>query len=220
MSHYDLIGPVERNERKIKLVQGKKRGLSIPPGTTFIYIGRPRGGAREHQGVVTVAMLSPAPGILHLGFSFCSPSDPWCKITGRDLAIARLINPIMVPCLYSPRQIALEVARAVMMHDFELLRVGLRMPFLTNVPSWTKKLVKKLKGQRARRPRKKPLSHPHPFLCRPTERKPTDDFFSRLRKRLTESYHPDGRSEPILATADIMLGMLNDILSLQIKNEE
>jgi hypothetical protein len=193
--------------------QSKKKPLRIPPGVTFIYIGRPRGDAREHHGVVTVAMISPSPGILHLGFSFCSPSDPWCKITGRDLTLARLINPIKVSYLYSPRQTALEVAKAVMAHDFELLRVRLSTPFLAKIPSWTKKLAAKIEQKKENLKRVQWLiSRGQTMRVSPPLPPPAGSFFD-LRKKVDEKY-PRGGGEITMTPIHIMIGMFNDILNL------
>ena len=72
--------------------QPKKKGLPVPEGVKFLYIGAPQGktkkGVPQHQGVVTVAWITPGPGVLHLGFFFCSPEDRWCKATGRDMETA------------------------------------------------------------------------------------------------------------------------------------
>ena len=129
--------------------QPKKKGLPVPEGVKFLYIGAPRGktkkGVPQHQGVVTVAWITPGPGVLHLGFSFCSPKDHWCKITGRDQTLARLLHPIVMPFLYSPKRTVHETVRAVLTHDFQ--RVTALSPgatMLGTVPSWTKNLAKRL----------------------------------------------------------------------------
>ena len=120
-------------------LQEKKHGLPIPLGTKFIYIGKPG------PGVVTVAWISPAPGTLHLGFSFCSPKDRWCKATGRDMALARLIHPVAIPFLYSPKRTVHEVIRAVLSHDFgKLSALSPGATMWGSVPSWTKDLTKRL----------------------------------------------------------------------------
>ena len=133
--------------------QPKKKGLPVPPGVKFIYIGAPRGktkkGSPQHQGVVTVAWIEPSPGTLHLAFSFCSPKDRWCKATGRDMALARLLHPAVIPCLYSPKRTVHEVVRAVLTHDF--MRIYTLAPgatMLGMVPSWTKALVKRMATRR------------------------------------------------------------------------
>lgn len=123
--------------------QIKKKGLPVPLGIKFLYYGRPQSGASRHHGVVTVAWISPAPGTLLLSFAFCSPKDRWCKVTGRDMALARLIHPLIIPFLYSPKRTVYEVVRAVLSHDLErlaLLTPGRRM--WGGVPSWTKNLIK------------------------------------------------------------------------------
>lgn len=136
--------------------QPKKKGLPVPPGVKFLYVGAPRGktkrGMPQHQGVVTVAWITPAPGVLHLGFSFCSPKDPWCKAKGRDMALARLLKrtgpTIILPFLYDAKRTVREVVRAVLSHDFGRLE-----PFCPGttawghikVPSWTKGLAMRVK---------------------------------------------------------------------------
>ena len=129
--------------------QPKKKGLPVPPGVIFLYFGRPERGSREHQGVVTVAWIEPSPGILHLSFSFCSPKDRWCKATGRDMALARLLHPLIIPFLYSPKRTVHEVTRAVLSHDFE--RLAPLTPGATmweRVPSWTRGLAKRMSKTR------------------------------------------------------------------------
>jgi hypothetical protein len=117
--------------------------MPIPPDVTFLYFGKPQGGARAHHGVITVAMRVKG-HCLHLGFSFCSSKDPWCKAMGRDMALARLLNPtIIIPCLYFPKRTAQEVAMAVARHDFDLLETlcpGSKAWGHCRVPSWTRKL--------------------------------------------------------------------------------
>lgn len=127
----------------IRPPQPKKKGLPVPEGVKFLYIGAPRGktkkGVPQHQGVVTVAWIEPSPGTLHLGFSFCSPKDRWCKVTGRDMAMARLLTPVVIPFLYDAKRTVREVVRAVVTHDF--MRLAALAPGATmiweQVPSWT-----------------------------------------------------------------------------------
>ena len=124
--------------------QPKKKGLPVPEGVKFLYV---RNG--DHQGVVTVAWIESSPGILHLGFSFCSPKDLWCKAAGRDMALARLIHPLVIPFLYSPKRTVHEVTRAVLSHDFE--RLAALTPGATmweRVPSWTRGLAKRMSKTR------------------------------------------------------------------------
>ena len=132
--------------------QPYKKALLVPKGVKFIYIGAPRGktkkGVPQHQGVVTVAWITPSPGILHLGFSFCSPKDPWCKATGRDMAAARLISKYLpVPYLYDVKRTMREVVRAVLSHDFDRLHLCVHpargWDTVRLVPSWTKDLAKR-----------------------------------------------------------------------------
>jgi len=137
---------------------GKKKGRPVPEGIKFVYYGRPthRGpvlgrSSHDHHGVVTMAWIIPEPGVLHIAFSFCSPKDLWCKATGREMALARLIHPIIVPYLYSPKRIISDVARAVMVHDFRRLAALTPGAIICGlVPSWTKGLAKHLMGGTAR----------------------------------------------------------------------
>ena len=133
--------------------QPKKKGLPVPEGVKFLYIGAPRGktqkGVPQHQGVVTVAWITPSPGTLHLGFSFCSPKDRWCKITGRDMALARLLRPLVIPFLYDTKRTVHEVVRAVLTHDF--MRIAVLSPGATmwgRVPDWTRGLAKRMSKTR------------------------------------------------------------------------
>ena len=129
----------------------------MPEGVKFLYFGRvqisdfyrPKGGRRaHHQGVVTIAWIETSPGTLHLGFSFCSPEDHWCKATGRNMALARLLTPVVVPFLYDAKRTVHEIVRAVITHDF--MRIAALTPGATmiweRVPSWTKDLAKRLMG--------------------------------------------------------------------------
>ena len=138
----------------IRPPQPKKKGLPVPPGVKFLYFGRPAAHSgpylgrspHDHQGVVTVAWIESSPGTLVMGFSFCSPEDPWCKIAGRELAMKRLYeHPLVMPFLYSPKRTVHETVRAVLTHDFQ--RVTALSPgatMLGTVPSWTKNLAKRL----------------------------------------------------------------------------
>lgn len=138
------------------VAQSKKKGLPVPDGVKFLYLGRPSKGVNwshkdweyYQQGVVTVAWIESSPGVLHLGFSFCSPKDRWCKITGRDMAMARLLTPIVIPFLYDAKRTVHEVVRAVVTHDF--MRLAALTPGATmiweRVPSWTMGLAKRLMG--------------------------------------------------------------------------
>ena len=136
-----------------KPLQEKKCGLPVPPGVSLLYVGAPRGktskGVSQHQGVVTVAWIESSPGTLHLAFAFCSPEDRWCKATGRDMALARLLHPLVMPFLYSPKRTVHETVRAVLTHDF--MRLAALAPgatMLGMVPSWTKALVKRMATRR------------------------------------------------------------------------
>ena len=132
-----------------KPLQEKKCGLPVPPGVSLLYVGAPRGktskGVSQHQGVVTVAWIESSPGTLHLAFAFCSPEDRWCKATGRDMALARLIHPLVIPFLYSPKRTVHEVVRAVLTHDFvRLAALFPRMTMRERVPSWTMRLGERI----------------------------------------------------------------------------
>ena len=153
--------------------QPKKKGLPVPEGVKFLYVGAPRGktkrGFPQHQGVVTIAYITPAPGILHMGFSFCNPGqkgippdgkgnghlgrpntppDRWCRATGRDMALARLIHPLVIPFLYSPKRTVHEVTRAVLSHDFGRLAALTPGATMWEVPSWTRGLAKRMSKTR------------------------------------------------------------------------
>lgn len=170
----ECVGFSQKPLRKKGAQGGKKKGLPVPEGVKFLYIGRPRHktpamealdrafGPRleqvfgpqnadygDHKGVVTVAWITPAPGVLHLGFSFCSPEDPWCKAKGRDMAAARLRWLMMtVPFLYDAKRTVYEVARAILSHDFDLLKplcLAIADWGHSRVPSWTKGLVRRVK---------------------------------------------------------------------------
>jgi hypothetical protein len=137
----------ERTEcEKTRPPQPKKKGLPVPEGVKFLYFGRPESGSREHQGVVTVAWIESSPGILVMGFSFCSPADSWCKITGRKIAMKRLYeHPLVMPFLYSPKRTVQETVRAMLTHDFERLAgIAPGVTIWGTVPSWTKNLAKRL----------------------------------------------------------------------------
>jgi len=137
----------------IRHLQRKKKGLPVPAGVKYFYYGRPAAHSgpylghspHDHQGVVTVAWIEPSPGLLHLAFSFCSPEDRWCKTKGRDMALGRLLRPIVVPFLYSPQRTVYEATRAILSHDFG--RLAALSPGTTMwgaVPSWTKRLAGRL----------------------------------------------------------------------------
>ena len=148
--------PTERTEYVSKKpFQEKRRGLSVLPGVQFLYVGKPG------PGVVTVAWIESSPGTLVMGFSFCSPKDPWCKITGREIAMTRLYElPIVMPFLYSPKRTVHETVRAVLTHDFQrIIALSPGATMLGTVPSWTKDLAKRLMGgtEKDRRGRGKTL---------------------------------------------------------------
>lgn len=150
MSQHDATERTEYVSKKP--LQEKKRGLPVPQGVKFLYFGVTKGdrkkGVPQHQGVVTVAWIESSPGTLVMGFSFCSPEDPWCKATGRGMAMKRLYgHPVVIPFLYSPKRTVHEVARAVLTHDFG--RLAALSPGVTmweRVPSWTKGLAGRLMG--------------------------------------------------------------------------
>ena len=137
-----------------KSPQLKKKGLPVPEGVKFIYVGAPRGktkkGVPQHQGVVTVAWIETTPGLLRMAFSFCSPQDRWCKGTGRDMVVDRLYEQsLVIPFLYSPKRTVHEVVRAILSHDFG--RLAALTPGATmyeRVPSWTRGLAKRMSKTR------------------------------------------------------------------------
>lgn len=161
--------------------QPKKKGLPVPPGVKFLYFGRPK-GSHDHHGVVTVAWIEPSPGTLHLGFSFCSPKDPWHKTTGRDIALTRLLHPLVIPFLYSPRRTVHEVTRAVMSHDF--VRLAAIAPGVTMwgiIPSWTKDLAKRMWPKKITTEFSKTLSYKLLTRRQPRSPKPLITFISTPR---------------------------------------
>lgn len=158
------MGFSQKPLRKKGTQGGKKKGLPVPKSVKFLYFGRPNLGdwrhrkpANIHCGVVTIAWTEVSPGTLHLGFSFCSPEDPWCKAKGRDMALARLLKrmgpTIAVPFLYDAKRTVREVVRAVLSHDFERLEAlcgpGTKAWGHSRVPSWTKALAKRMSPARA-----------------------------------------------------------------------
>lgn len=157
----------------LRSLQSKKKGLEIPPGMSFLYFGRPWGphsGATNHHGVMTVAFLPIDGHFLQLGFAFCHsgrhsgdpkkriPVEPFCKSDGRDEAMKKLYDdPVICPYYYSPTHTAWEVALAVLRHDFKRFNFLVLPPnFGRSIPSWTKKMAKKLDqaGERQRRLRR------------------------------------------------------------------
>ena len=204
--------------------QPKKKGLPVSPGVKLLYFGRPegvktchlgpypvKGGSREHQGVVTVAWIEPSPGTLHLGFSFCSPKDPWCKTTGRDIALTRLLHPVVIPFLYSSQRTVHEVARAIMSHDFKRLAAiapGVTMWGIT--PSWTKDLAKKMWP---------PHRHTKLFIwkCPPlthTVNVMSAEFSSEAWERLPKTLWRRTRPRPHPSPLDILTRMAVDLAGL------
>ena len=148
MCQHDLTERTEYVSKKS--LQEKKHGKPIPRGVKFAYIGKPG------PGVVTVAWAETTPGRLRMAFSFCSPADPWCKETGRNIAVARLFeHSLNVRYLYSPKRIVHEVARAILAHDFVRLAGCLENEHLLaamqvkgHFPSWTKDLAKRMETRR------------------------------------------------------------------------
>jgi hypothetical protein len=133
----------ERLEKRRKPPSQKVKGIPVPPSVTMLYLGRPFPGSR-HQGIITVAMAVPGPGLLHLGIACCSPEDAWCKVTGRNLAIGRLLRakPIVVPFLQEPFRIARQVVSALLNREFaRLQQFGVQLPagIARTVPGWAKK---------------------------------------------------------------------------------
>jgi hypothetical protein len=160
----------------LRNLQPKSKGLEIPPGMKFLYLGRPgsgvifigpksqkQAGSQDHEGVVTVAWISPAPGTLHIGFSFCNPGHPgvpprsdskgrpavrpdsFCKAEGRDYAMKNLYDdPLVYSFLYNAKRAVCDVVKATLNHDPRLKQFA-SVPPLLKVPSWTKNLGKRPK---------------------------------------------------------------------------
>lgn len=212
-----------------KAPQGKKKCLPVPPGVKFLYVGAPSPGryldfgrrVPVSRGVVTVAWTSPAPGTLHLGFSFCSPKDRWCKATGRDMAAARLLKKtgptLTIPFLYDAKRTVREVVMAVCRHDFgklEALCPGATAWGHPQVPSWTKNLVNVMKGGTAIF-----ISDFHRIGKRPHVTHAFDALgyslgistpWDRMKKALQKDIHV-----PKPTGAQILAGMMQDIAALR-----
>jgi hypothetical protein len=174
-SHEVCCGFLQKPE-VLRNLQPKRKGLKIPPGMKFHYLGLPgsgvifigpksqkQAGSQDHEGVVTVAWISPAPGILHLGFSFCNPGnngvppgpgsrgrpatrpDSFCKAEGRDIAMKNLYDdPLVYSFLYNAKRAVCDVVKAAINHDPRLQQFA-SVPPLLKVPSWTKNLRKQPK---------------------------------------------------------------------------
>ena len=131
--------------------KGELPRLTIPPGTRFIYFGRPG------PGVMTVAYsICEKVHLVEIGFSFCSPKDPWVKSFGQQLAIDRLLKiPITAPYLYEPKRLVLQISQALMERRIseisEMATIdGLKMSVSVweqRVPGWSKDLAQRLKVQ-------------------------------------------------------------------------
>jgi hypothetical protein len=166
----------ERKPEVVRNLQVKRKGLPVPKGMKFLYLGLPgsgvifigpksqkQAGSQDHEGVVTVAWISPAPGILHLGFSFCNPGHPgvpprsdfkgrpavrpdsFCKAEGRDYAMKNLYDdPLAYSFLYNAKRAVCDVVKATLNHDPRLKQFA-SVPPLLKVPSWTKNLGKRPK---------------------------------------------------------------------------
>lgn len=152
--------------------QPKKKALPVPEGVKFLYVGRPTWlsasrlapdgseGARNHEGVVTVAYCTYDTHIAYVAFSFCSPKDSWCRAMGRDMALARLrTSYLTVPYFYDAKRTVREVVRAVLSHDWKtLFNVANYVPsdlqhFQCSVPGWTRALAKRIWTTKRPRPR-------------------------------------------------------------------
>jgi hypothetical protein len=128
--------------------QQKVKGLAkVPPGVVMMYFGREGIMGRYnwsggHHGIITAAVrVKESPNFIEIGFSFCSPTDPWCKAKGRDLALERLtMNPTVIPYLYKPLAMARLAVKAVALHDWKRLsQFGILAAHLPDqVPGWTK----------------------------------------------------------------------------------
>jgi len=207
-SNSDTLIPAARLAAKRKAKETKKvKGLPVPAGVTFLYLGRlsksvpalfrPPSGRFGHAGVITVAMIIPEPTRLHLGLAFCSPEDPWCKVKGRDMALARLfLTPVVVPFLDEPQRVTTWVVSALVRRDFATIRkFALSLPgdIETLVPGWTKKLSPYLT---------------YPFRRR--QRRPTQEFADEAAPVLN-NYPPGGIRTP---EAKILFNMIRDLAKL------
>ena len=149
-THPDWICPgFTKKPAKKRSLQPKKKSPSLPEGVKFLYVGAPHGktkkGVPQHQGVVTVAYsIAEKVNLIEISFAFCSPSDHWCKATGRRFALKRLRDSYLtVPYLYDAKRIVHEVTRAILAHDYKRLEILVGVVTL-HVPSWTKALAKKI----------------------------------------------------------------------------
>lgn len=100
----------------------------------------------RHGGVVTIVLeLDSNRRRMKLGFSFCSPDDPFVKRTGVENAIRRLQEcPIEVPVLYAADLMAHEILKALCTRDWGTLEQVTTLEIHTEawkraVPSWAKK---------------------------------------------------------------------------------
>jgi hypothetical protein len=144
MADTSMPVPVKK-KKQVPAKQEKAKGMQVPEGVKFYYLGRPgKQGSRNHNGVVTIA-VKPEHHKLKLGFSFCSPADNYLKLLGRDIALTRLENdPFVIPYVYDHESMARQVIKGVLSHDFKSLLAGgiNNAPVSYDVPSWTKKKKK------------------------------------------------------------------------------
>jgi hypothetical protein len=135
-----------------KSIQAKPKRLAVPSGIRFIYFGRPRRGER-HQGVMTLAWrINEERHEVEIGFAYCSPLDSWAKGKGRSIAMTRLATMVIrAPYLYQPRRVALEIAHALMTHDFQtaaqVCRAFPSSEVRRHVPGWSRDLAKRLQKE-------------------------------------------------------------------------
>ena len=140
--------------RKPRPSQAKPERVVIPAGTRFIYLGRARQGER-HQGVMTVAYsVDEKNREVKIGFSFCSPKDPWVKAKGQSIALDQIVGlRLHAPYLYEPKREVVEIAQALMEHRWDWLKYYCARNWpgglvIKKVPCWSKALARRLKTRK------------------------------------------------------------------------
>ena len=144
----------EPKPRKPRPTQAKPERVVIPAGTRFIYLGRARQGER-HQGVMTVAYsVDEKNREVKIGFSFCSPKDPWVKAKGQSIALDQIVGlRLHAPYLYEPKREVVEIAQALMEHRWDWLKYYCARNWpgglvIKKVPCWSKALARRLKTRK------------------------------------------------------------------------
>ena len=134
--------------------QLRSEKLTIPAGVRFIYFGRSRQGER-HQGVMTVAYsVDEKNREVKIGFSFCSPKDPWVKAKGQSIALDQIVGlRLHAPYLYEPKREVVEIAQALMEHRWDWLKYYCARNWpgglvIKKVPCWSKALARRLKTRK------------------------------------------------------------------------